>query len=147
MRRWCFLRKHFWIVPGFHIFQSQHQQWGASKRDHPMNTMMLGDSDILSPFPLLFPSRLQQLVSVFFSFLSFSLFFWLHVDQDQNEMNKTYVVVEGVPCSPVLGLQTSAVRSHSWHLLFQVATPLHTYTQALQLCLLHAVGKTAPCKM
>ena len=100
--------------------------------------MTLVDSNTLSPFPLHFPSRLQTA-----GLCLFFLFFFLHADQDQNEINKTHVVIEGLNCSPVLGLQTSAVRSYSWHLLFQVATPLHTYTQALQLCLLHAVGKTA----
>lgn len=61
----------------------------------------------------------------------FLIFFLIskYADQDQNK-TKTHVVEKVLPCSPVLGLQSSTVRSHSWYLVSQVATP-HTFTYKL----------------
>ena len=126
MRRRCFSKETFLNRP-----MISHLSISATGRGeeeiHPRNTTTLADSNTLSPVPLL-PSRLQQLVSVFF-------LFFLCANQGQNKTKITHPVVEGLPWSPVLGLQTSAVRRHSWHLLCRVATPYtHTHKHCGSVC-------------
>lgn len=97
-----FLWKHFWIIPWFHISQSQHQQQEASQSFIPQIQWCWGHSNTLPHshyFSLLKPSW----VLVRAHSLSFTCRWSLEWNR------KTHIVEEVHPSVPILGLQISTV--------------------------------------